>query len=684
MSQPEVIRAEERYGLLAALLLSAASFPLLFGFERALGRGGPFDWPMDDLAQHIAGAYAYLDGAWTFPLFHTDRINAPEGANIIFTDSAPLAGLLAKILHSLTGLRFNYLGAWFAVLWVGQGFAGALLLRELGARRAIPIALGALWALAVPTFLWRYGHLALSSHFLILLALALYVRGTGTRAASTGYRLGWLTLCITALFTHIYLLVMVFGILAAAGADRVWRRHAPFFLELAFLAAAAVLVLFLAYVGGYFSVDRIAAEGFGTYSMNLLAPFWPVQSLFFGGVSPETTGGEYEGFNYLGLAGLAVIAAASVLAARRLTAILLGHPALTAFMVASTLYAIGTQVWLGEHRLLDLSRFDLEAFSIFRASGRFFWPVAYLLLFASLACLARHFRARPAAGAAALCLLVAVQVAESYPLVQKVVIGVRDSPQPLLLAAVERADSIHVFPGYECLASDDPRRDEVGQIVWMAAKAGKVVDTAYLAREQGPEGCRPVAETAPGELTIAVEPSKVPGPCFDTEQASICGETARRIADHLDLPQHCRAGSCPARIDFSETSPAVETAGLSGIEPWGRWTDGKTATVSWNLPSALAEGRYVLELDARAFQATGEQQSAVITVGEQTRRFAFPADGRTTSVWMPVTIDGQEILEIELEIDDPISPREVSGRADDRQLGLGLVSAALKRIPDAS
>ena len=45
--------------------------------------------------------------------------------------------------------------------------------------------------------------------------------------------------------------------------------------------------------------------GWGHYSMNLLSPIWPAHSGLFGPNRPDmdATGGQYEGFNYLGAGG---------------------------------------------------------------------------------------------------------------------------------------------------------------------------------------------------------------------------------------------------------------------------------------------------------------------------------------------------------------------------------------------
>ena len=113
--------------------------------------------------------------------------------------------------------------------------------------------------------------------------------------------------------------------------------------------------------------------------MNLLSPFVPQAS----GVVPgmrgviDATGGQYEGFNYLGL-GL-LLASVFVLPAeahwlsrnaRRHLALLIACAALLAF-------AISHRVFVGDWLVATLPMPLKPVLGIFRSSGRFFWLIGY-------------------------------------------------------------------------------------------------------------------------------------------------------------------------------------------------------------------------------------------------------------------------------------------------------------------
>ena len=115
--------------------------------------------------------------------------------------------------------------------------------------------------------------------------------------------------------------------------------------------------------------------------MNLLSPLIPQDSGLFpdaGGVI-DATGGQYEGFNYLGL-GL-LLASLLILPAEVswLRQNLKRHIALFVAFAALTAFAISHRVFAGHWLLVRVT-----ATSLCRAgprnipgSGRFFWPIVY-------------------------------------------------------------------------------------------------------------------------------------------------------------------------------------------------------------------------------------------------------------------------------------------------------------------
>src|SRR5690606_34528310 len=129
------------------------------------------------------------------------------------------------------------------------------------------------------------------------------------------------------------------------------------------------------------------------YSMNVVSPLVPQFSLFFrqGLGAYEATFGQYEGMNYLGFGVWMLIVLGAWAARRHLPGLVRRHVLLLVLMTAFTLYAWSNVVYVGRLRLFEypLGPFNGLA-QQFRASGRFFWPVAYFLLLAGTWAVARH------------------------------------------------------------------------------------------------------------------------------------------------------------------------------------------------------------------------------------------------------------------------------------------------------
>jgi hypothetical protein len=118
--------------------------------------------------------------------------------------------------------------------------------------------------------------------------------------------------------------------------------------------------------------------------MNLLAPLNAMGggSVLFRDM-PVATSGQYEGFNYLG-AGVLLMGAWALYESNKRplqrATIKKGLP-LGILCIGLTLFALSNQITLGNMVLIDFQIELLNVLSVFRASGRFFWPVNYTLLF---------------------------------------------------------------------------------------------------------------------------------------------------------------------------------------------------------------------------------------------------------------------------------------------------------------
>jgi hypothetical protein len=142
----------------------------------------------------------------------------------------------------------------------------------------------------------------------------------------------------------------------------------------------------------------MGATGFGYYKMNLLAP---LDSRGWSEFLPALGGrrGEREGFNYLGLGGLLLVISAAVVQATRRIAVRPGVRTVMLLLlaVALTVVAITHKVGVGGLQFSIPVPQRLEALlelSPIQSTGRLFWVVYYLLLFAAMFVLGRALGTR--------------------------------------------------------------------------------------------------------------------------------------------------------------------------------------------------------------------------------------------------------------------------------------------------
>jgi hypothetical protein len=151
------------------------------------------------------------------------------------------------------------------------------------------------------------------------------------------------------------------------------------------------ILLAIALVMGYFGRSTYRG-GYGEhYNFNLASPFCADLSKFYPCDIGIPAIAAFEGFNYLGLGLLLLLPIALVLNWRHVLLIPKRYPALTLVLVGMLAYAVTNYVSYGPHRLIH---FPLPAWldwitGTFRAAGRFFWLIGYLVLFLTLSSLAK-------------------------------------------------------------------------------------------------------------------------------------------------------------------------------------------------------------------------------------------------------------------------------------------------------
>jgi hypothetical protein len=473
---------------LFAALAGVIVFTLLF--DPSIIHPGHVGWLANgDPAQSYLGWLFFRQEPWSMPLGLSHTLGMEQGSSIVYSDSIPLLAIFFKFWRAWLPSAFQYDGIWLCACYALQGYFAYRLLRLFTDRRPV-LTLGVLFYVLSPIMVFRaQGHLALSAHWIIVAALYLYYAAPGRQRV-----LHWLALLWLAPLVHAYLMFMAYAIWGAyllryTIFDRRWSAGRLGVL-LASSIAGSLLMMWLA---GYFLKMEVSTEGFGYYSMNMLAPFWPVgvAALLPHSVAAATSG-QYEGFNYL---GLGILLALIFAAWRSLAGKRRGHAAVAGDVsrspdlpliiasVALSLLAISNEVTWGPHVLFTLpipSRIQ-PVLNIFRASGRMFWPVYYLL---TLAAIRGALRLTAPMCARFLAVIFVIQMVDMFPLFHTIntasAVGASRNhfpayTSPFWAVARSRYAHLYVIPG-------EYKNDDNIAYESLANAYGFAIDTVYTAR----------------------------------------------------------------------------------------------------------------------------------------------------------------------------------------------------------
>ncbi len=482
-------------GPLLGALAGAIAFERSYGFE--LADPQRIGWLMNanDPSIHFLGWHLFRQGPWTVPLGATTALQYPVGTSVALTDSIPVMATLFKVVDPLLPRDFQYIGLWILCCFMLQGVFGAALASTVTASASLQ-ALAAILFVLAPAMLHRIalGHDALGAHWIVLAILWVYF---SDRADQLPHRRFTKVVVIAAFAasTHAYVAFMVFivvvaiyGRVALASPSRVVKSAlAPFLLIAAVTAAVFWQSGYLLLAGD----ADLKGGGFGWHSMNLLASLMPMGTSTLLRREPfiVATNGQYEGYAYLGagLLVLAVVCAGSLCRRDRLVPSkqpdLVHWPLVTACIVL-TVFAASPRVTAASKTLFEYPVTLWGPLTVFRASGRMFWPVYYALIFALIATAIRRFPTRYAILLLSLSVVLqAIDSGDSY----RVVRLVRDQQWEESLRSEfwrvvpPQYQHISLIPTNLCPASVPPVNYR--EFALAAGRSGITINAGYAARE---------------------------------------------------------------------------------------------------------------------------------------------------------------------------------------------------------
>ena len=434
-----------------------------------------------DNGENALGLHAFLRdpaGGW-WPA--TTLLNAPEGVTLLFTDSNPLVALILRPFAGWLPPDVQAVGPWILACLLLHALFAALLLRD-HAPSFVALWCGVALFLLLPTLANRFLHANLMAHWLILWSLWLFL--DPRRAGSLRW---WAAAMIVAALVHNYLLLMVAAIFASAMIERfvAGDRRTRLRLaagSLAILMAVALIARAHGAGGGY-----EVTGSYGAFAMSLDALWNPANPSYstFLPATPQRQGRGFEGFQYLGLGLLVLLPAALAVRLRQgaegsgLRRLVWLAPAL----LVLTLLAITPSVDIAGQKLLRLpipARLDAPL-DMVRASGRLFWPAAYVLV---LVAVRFAFRLRHDRATLLLASVTALQLLDLSGLIRAVHAASADRRPTYVRTPSPRWDMLIAAAGDVTLAPADAIADLqlYQELAWRAMSLGRPVRHVYAAR----------------------------------------------------------------------------------------------------------------------------------------------------------------------------------------------------------
>jgi hypothetical protein len=414
----------------------------------------------------------------------------------------------------------------------------------------------------------------------------------------------------------------------------------------------------------------------------------------------DATGGQYEGYNYLGAGVLLVLAAAALAWAfarrgRRAEGRGAALPLVLA-LAGLTALALSNRVYVGHVQVLSTVAPGRRFLDELRSSGRMFWPVAYGLLV--LAFIALDRVPRRALAAAVLAAAVALQVLDTSVLrggVESTYARIPGPPGPSLApwnpgGALAGRD-LRFLPRFLCATHDD---EDVMRAVSLAAlRTGSRIEGGPEARMR-PEACAEdqfaaVGQEPAGQVAVLMARSLSAPTLLIASQVGRCLPLAFGEACGSDLPSAGEAALSASltpvrdgeRIGFTAKGDgrSVEGPGWSGPEAFGTWTEGKHAFLLFMFPSDWTGGAMVT-VQASAFTPPPRSGQAV-TVLANNHPVAHWDVGDTEGSFeadLPRDLWTGNTVMLELAIPGAISPFAATKAPDYRVLGINVRSLTVR------
>ena len=485
-----------------------------------------------DLTQHYMGWVFYRDTSWTFPLGLTEGIYS-EPVSVVYTDSIPLFALFFKLFSGILPDVFQYMGIFGLMCYGLMGGFGALVTRRYSYNVIVNLVSATFFVLS-PIMLNRmYLHTALSAHFLIVAGIVLWLYRDKIKRGK--YILAWTVIITCGTLINAYFTPILLGILLCSVLQDI-INGGKILKNILLLAAPVISSLIGGWIMGMFygQTNASGSGGLDLLSFNLDGFFNPMtyatafghfthdfKEVTYSGIVrsfPLMSPYQNEGFAYLGLGMMILVIIAALLLIAYIIRCDIGRNenksptdkdkstkrrirsfvySLIVYFVVFTLLAMSPKWTIGSVEILNIPWPDFiwNLLSTFRSTGRFIWPVYYMIM--SLALLIPVFMAmrgeqgtntrKKAAILVVMTLTLIIQVIDLYPAMSrkhddfhKEIEYKSDLTSPLWEEIASKCDTIVVYP-----PSIDLYWDGISALTFeiFAKEQGMSMNMTYMSRD---------------------------------------------------------------------------------------------------------------------------------------------------------------------------------------------------------
>lgn len=695
-----------------------ANFPILwpfliglFGFLLAVGPRvlDPTNiaWlEQGDPSFHYLAWVFYRASEWSFPIGLNPNYGIELSNSIVYSDSIPLFAIFFKIFSDFLPDVFQYFGIWLLTCFLLQSWFSWKLV-GLVTDSNLKKALATILFVFSPIMLFRlHGHFALVAHFLIIAALYLVLANK-----IKSKMIAWGALLSVSLLVHGYLFAMV-GLIWLT--DLIVRASKSKYTVKKCVYEFLILVIVVAFVGwvaGYFSVGRSISElGYGVYSANMLAVFdssgW---SYILKDLPYEEN--NLEGFNYLGLGVFFIILFLFpiLIDKNNLIYLLNNNKLLVVSLLCFFVFSVSNVVTFGgsffEYPLPD---FVLKYANIFRASGRMFWPVYYMIIFVLLYMLIRGYKQTTSS------ILLAVAVLIQLTDTHSGWVGIRDKlmadresnwATPLISSFWHEAE-VHYqkIRWINPVNQSDLWHEKTRHIAYYAAEYNKSTDTVRLARINSNKLLQLQSRASlsletgrydDDSLYLIDDQSKSLAALNLNEEIDVLAEVdgftvlapnwrkcteCQLLENEVKLSELLTPITLGERIEFNQSSTYL-LSGWSHTELWGTWSNGTESTLL--LPLGKKD---VISITIEAIPFVNSiitKQSLNISVNGLHVDNILLTQNEPSLFEVKIPKEALELgrikgfLKIDLKLPNAISPKELGEGEDVRLLALGLIALTM-------